>query len=86
MSDRLRGGLDLPKFRATDSNQPQGARQQVGANLLAMECPANRLQASAHRMHQTKLADSGRRGAQRSEVKEEAAGRGTRTALGAMPS
>ena len=32
----------------------------------------------------TALADSGRRGAQRSEVKEEAEGRGTRTELSAM--
>ncbi|OGB29176.1 MAG: hypothetical protein A3F78_05580 [Burkholderiales bacterium RIFCSPLOWO2_12_FULL_61_40] len=31
------------------------------------------------------LADAGRRGVQRSEVKEEPAGRGTRTELSAMP-
>jgi len=34
----------------------------------------------------TALADAGRRGAQRSEVKEEAEGRGTRTELSAMSS
>jgi len=34
----------------------------------------------------TMLADAGRRGAQRSEVKEEAEGRGTRTELSAMSS
>ena len=34
----------------------------------------------------TTLADAGRRGAQRSEVKEEAEGRGTRTKLSAMSS
>jgi len=50
---------------------------------------ANRLQASSKTLPQdaqTTLADSGRCGAQRSEVEEEAAGRGTRTALSATPS
>jgi len=71
---------------ATGANASANVPRPAGSSLI-WQNPKSTLHNSpqCHRQPAV-LADSGRRGAQCSEVKEEAEGRGTRTELSATPS